>query len=291
MEIRTLARGFLEDIYALLAEALPHDRFSAALVHEKLFDAPRPDDEYVVWGALDGSKLAGLMQTVRRADKAWLGLFAVAPAHRRRGVATELWQRAISTWTGVREAEVLAIPGNYFSPGLDPRYTEALSFIEKLGFQRFKDCANMVVELTGPFVTKHHDPSIEIRRGGPDDTARLDAFFAANFGADWRLEVERARRVMPPGLHLALKDGRVLAFAAHSSQNREWGFFGPMGTAPDAEGQGFGRVLLHRCLADLYSAGHGTALIPWVGPIRFYALHCGARVERVFWRYQKTLVP
>jgi anti-anti-sigma regulatory factor len=61
-----------------------------------------------------------------------------------------------------------------------------------------------------------------------------------------------------------------------------------MGTAPEAEGHGLGRVLLHRCLADLYAAGHGKAVIPWVGPISFYARHCGARVDRVFWRFRRA---
>ena len=93
----------------------------------------------------------------------------------------------------------------------------------------------------------------------------------------------------PPAMHLAVADGRIIAFSGHSSQNREWGFFGPMGTTPAARGKGVGQVLLRRCLNDLRDAGHTTAVIPWVGPIGFYSRYCNCRVDRVFWRYRKTL--
>jgi hypothetical protein len=62
-----------------------------------------------------------------------------------------------------------------------------------------------------------------------------------------------------------------------------------MGTAPQAQGKSIGRVLLWRCLNDLRDAGHRTAVIPWVGPIGFYARHAGCQVDRVFWRYRLTI--
>ena len=73
----------------------------------------------------------GMLQSVRAsaAEKAWLGLFAVAAGARRQGVGRALFEQARADWpTGTPEVEVLGIPGNYFVPGLDPRYTEALCF-------------------------------------------------------------------------------------------------------------------------------------------------------------------
>lgn len=299
MEIRPLGPEALAAIRHLLAESLPHDRFSPDLIREKLFENPRPAlDRFELWGAFDEEFLAGVMQSVvRPGQKAWLGLFAVDRGCRRRGVARALLASCVASWrhAGATEAEVLAIPGNYFAPGLDPRYTAALAFLERRGFARFKDCVNLAVDLSRvPDPTDGEEElraaGIEVRRADAGDDARLDAFFAAQFGADWRLEAELARRVTPPGLHLALLGGRVVAFAAHSGMNREWGWFGPMGTAREAEGRGIGRVLLLRCLADLRVAGHASAVIPWVGPIAFYARQAGARVDRVFWRYRLALV-
>jgi len=287
----------LPTLYELACRALHLDQFSPQLLREKLFWRPRPGEFH--WDVLLaelGGQPVGFMQSVVRpaAGKAWIGLFAVETSARRRGIARQMFAEVLTKLpASVNALEVLAIPGNYFAPGLDPRYTPALAFLERLGFERFKDCVNMTVELTRRF-----DPSselaalaadgIEVRRARPDDAARLDAFFAENFGEDWRFEAGLALAQDPPALHLALKDGRVLAFAAHSTQNREWGFFGPMGTAPAARGYGLGRVLLWRCLNDLYQAGHRTALIPWVGPIAFYAHWAGCRVERVFWRYRRA---
>jgi mycothiol synthase len=265
---------------------------------EKLFEKRRPDEfTWEVYLAESEGRPAGFMQSVTRPTmhKAWVGIFAVDAAQRRRGIANALFQHARANWPAdTEEVEVLAIPGNYFAPGLDPRYTTALAFVERLGFERFKDCVNLSADLSERFDTSPDERrltagSIEVRRARPDDGALLDAFFAEQFGQDWRFEAGLAMNNEPPGLHLALKNGRIIGFSAHSSQNREWGFFGPMGTVPEARGLGVGRVLLWRCLNDLRDAGHRTAVIPWVGPIAFYQQWCGARVERVFWRYRLRL--
>jgi len=305
--IRTATPADLSALYELARAALVHDTFSLALLAEKLFAAPRtPEFEWLTFVAEVGRQPVGFLQTVVRRPalgggvgppKAWVGLFAVDAAHRRRGVARRLLDRAAQTWPAdTAEVEVLAIPGNYFTPGLDPRYTAALCFLERCGFERFRDCVNLVGQLDHTFDTAAEEArlaadGIVIRRARDDDGPRLDAFFAAHFGADWRFEAHLAHAQSPPALHLALRDDQIVAFAAHSGQNREWGFFGPMGTAPEARGLGLGRVLLWHCLNDLRAAGHRTALIPWVGPISFYHAWAGCRVARVFWRYRRTPGP
>jgi mycothiol synthase len=62
-----------------------------------------------------------------------------------------------------------------------------------------------------------------------------------------------------------------------------------MGTLPVLRGKGIGSILLRLCLRDLGRQGFRTAIIPWVGPTRFYARFCGARLDRCFWAYQKTI--
>ncbi|HRX83481.1 MAG TPA: GNAT family N-acetyltransferase [Phycisphaerae bacterium] len=286
----------LAELHALAQAALPLDRFSRDLLAEKLFANPQPDiTSYRTYAARAEGRLVGFMQSVVNPAerRGWIGMFAVADGVRRRGVATALLERALGELRllGADEVEVLAIPGNYFTPGLDPRYTEALCFLERRGFTRFKDCANLEADLSAPFPTEADEQrlaaaGVTIRRAARDDDKRLDAFFDEAFGAGWRLESELAMRNDPPALHLALRGERVIAFSGHSSQNREWGFFGPMGTLPETRGLGIGRVLLRHCLNDLRAAGHRTSIIPWVGPIAFYAYHADCRVTRVFWRYR-----
>ncbi len=298
LDVRPARKDDLPALYELARRALTLDSFGQELLSEKLLRNPRPREyAWEVLLAESGGRPVGLMQTVARptASKAWLGLFAVEPDVRRRGIASALFHQARENWPiGIEEVEVLTIPGNYFAPGLDPRYTEALCFLERLGFERFKDCVNLTADLSAHFDTSAEQArlaaeGLEIRRARPDDESRLDAFFAEHFGADWRLEAGLAMNNEPPTLHLALKEDRIVAFSAHSTQNREWGFFGPMGTAPAARGHGLGRVLFWHCLNDMRAAGHRTAVIPWVGPIAFYQQWAGCRVERVFWRYRLPL--
>jgi predicted N-acetyltransferase YhbS len=296
--IRTAEAGDLPALYELARQAFVFDTFSRELLAEKLFEHRRPQEfSWHVYLAELRNRPVGFMQSVARpaARKAWIGLFAVDAAQRRHGIASGLFQHARAHWPAdTEEVEVLAIPGNYFLPGLDPRYTEALAFLERLGFERFKDCVNLTADLFARFDTSGEEQrlaaaGIEIRRAAPDDNTLLDAFFAEHFGPDWRFEAGLAMSNSPPGLHLALRDGHIIAFSAHSSQNREWGFFGPMGTAPETRGLGLGRVLLWHCLNDMRDAGHRTAVIPWVGPIAFYQQWAGCRVDRVFWRYRLVL--
>lgn len=296
LSIREATLDDLTPIHAVARSSLTLDVFSEALLAEKLFSAPRAEEFRwrTLIGEIGGSVVA-FMQAVEKpaAGRAWIGLFAVAPDHRRAGHALRLFDAACASWVATpTEMELLAVPGNYFAPGLDPRYTEALCFAERAGFERWRDCVNLRGELRARFDTSRETERLEalgvrIRRASHEDSAALSAFFAATFGDDWRFEASLANRVDPPALHLALRAGSVIGFAAHSTQNREWGFFGPMGTAPDARGLGVGRVLLWHCLNDLLAAGHRSCVIPWVGPISFYMQHASCRVERVFWRYRR----
>lgn len=294
--IEAVGESALAELHGLAAAALPFDRFSRELLAEKLFFNPEPQAmRFGVVATRSAGRITGFMQWAVKPQerRGWVGLFAVAEPLRRHGVASALLAHVLGELraAGAEEVEALAIPGNYFTPGLDPRYTAALCFLERRGFDRFKDCANLLTDLSEPFATEEDEArlareGVEIRRATRSDGALLDAFFAEAFGAAWRLEAELAMRNDPPALHLALRGGRVIAFSGHSSQNREWGFFGPMGTLPETRGLGIGRVLLRRCLNDMRDAGHRTSIIPWVGPIAFYAYHAGSRLSRVFWRYR-----
>ena len=92
----------------------------------------------------------------------------------------------------------------------------------------------------------------------------------------------------PISLHLAFLDGELGAFSAYDLNNKTMAAFGPMGTKPVFRGKGVGAILLKRCLDDQKKQGHAQSVIPWVGPIPFYARTVNARIDRIFWRYQKT---
>jgi len=286
-------------LYKLAAESMPYDTFSEELLSEKLFFNPYPDrDEYHTLVAKTKDECIGLLQYVIRAGSglAWLGLFAVEQAHRRRHIGNHLFNVALQAWRTrhIHTIDVLTIPSNYLVPGLDPRYTPAVCFLESLGFKFKAEKINMRTRLDRNFDSSDLEAILKtkgiiVRRAQTNDERLIMEFFQRFFGEGWLAEVLLGMKQRPPAVHLAIKDNAVLGFAAHSTMNREWGNFGPMGTAEEARGLGIGRVLLFRCMNDLKNAGFDSVVIPWVGPYRYYSRLLNCAIERVFWQYRLQL--
>ncbi len=289
----------LEELHPFLSQALEYDSFSPDLLHQKLFFNPHPGrDVYHTLLARRSGRLIGAMQHVLRPDAglAWLGLFAVEQDHRRQGVARKLFDAVIHAWKpkSVRGGELMTIPTNYLLPGIDPRYTPAVCFVESAGFVSKGPRANMRCLLDRDLATDKEeaalaDEGIEIRRAQTGDWYLIEQFFARQFGEGWLCETGMGMANRPPTVHLAIRDREIIAFAAHSTMNQEWGNFGPMGTTEPCRGKGIGRVLLFRCMSDLRAAGFRSAVIPWVGPYRFYCRLLDCRIERVLWQYRLEL--
>lgn len=291
--------GDLEELHLLLSKTLEYDGLSVDLLRQKLFFNPHPGrDVYHVLAARRNGRLIGAMQHVLRTDSglAWLGLFAVDFDHRRQGVARRLFASVLHAWqhNRIRSAEVMTVPTNYLVPGIDPRYTPAVCFVESLGFVQKGPRINMSCLLNRDFCTEQEERAlaaegIEVRRAHTGDWSAIERFFSRQFGEGWLCETGMGMANRPPSVHLAMKGGEIIAFAAHSTMNQEWGCFGPMGTTEACRGKGIGRVLLFRCMSDLKSAGFRTAVIPWVGPYRFYCRLLDCRIDRVLWQYRMEM--
>ena len=293
MTVAPLERGEARAARAAWNRGAPHDAVSPALFDEK------------VWGAPAGLALAarqsgvivglavGVLWPVPGAVRGSVRLLAVVPEARRRSVATALVEAlagplAAGGATVLRLAE--AAP-NYLTPGVDARYGSGRAFAAARGFQDIGESVNLAVDLdqdwsTGADERRLAALGVTVRRADGGDRPLLGALLDAEWPA-WHPEAQVALGLGT--LHLAVRDGRALAFAAHSATNAEAGWFGPMGTAPDARGLGLGAVLLRRCLADLRAAGHARATIAWAAALPFYAEVAGATVSRRFRRFERAL--
>ncbi len=229
-----------------------------------------------------------------------LDLIAVDPHERRRGIGRALITRIEGALADLGAGEVV-IAGNppfYAWPGIDVRYTPAICAAMALGYEQDQPAWNMTADLTteGSLALRPTAPAeerlatagITVRRANADDVPALCEFALVNFGPGWAGEIAHSVGRERAGCHVAVGgDGAIMGFAAYGSSRPS--MFGPMGTAPSAQGHGIGGVLLRRCLADQKAAGHGSAQIGWVGPVPFYSRAAGARVERVFFLYRKQL--
>ncbi|MEV4759060.1 GNAT family N-acetyltransferase [Micromonospora sp. NPDC049559] len=231
-------------------------------------------------------------------------LFAVDPAHRRRGIGRALLTRMEAALAALGATEVLLAgnPPHYAWPGIDVRYTPAVCAALALGYTQDRTAWNMTADLsyddspalrsTTAGERRLAEAGISVRRAGPDDLDAVVRFATANFGPAWGAEVTDSIAGTRAGCHIAVRateegGDEVLGFASYGSSRPSW--FGPMGTADAAQGLGIGGVLLRRCLRDQRDEGHRRAEIGWVGPVPFYAGAAGARIERVFFLYRKPL--
>lgn len=234
-----------------------------------------------------------------------LDLVAVHPAHRRRGVGGALVRRAELALAklGATQVRLAGNPPHSVWPGIDVRYTPAICTALAAGYEPEGTAWNMTADLstesspalrpTDSAERRLAEQGVSVRRAEPYDVPTLTAFARTTFGGSWDIELLHSIGRDDAGCHVAVRtpaaggDPELLGFAAYGSSRPSW--FGPMGTAPGAQGLGIGSVLLRRCLRDQRAAGHLRAQIGWVGPVPFYARGAGARIERVFFLYRRQL--
>jgi len=285
IELRELTAADLPAAHALLV-ACDLD-VAAAVAEEKLFGAAPGGAASSVFGALEAGELVGLSVGSAR----WIRLLAVAPQARRRGIGTALLAAAESAIEGAI-ARTMDQPGNYLAPGVDVRNLETIGWLERRGYRAQRENSNLVIDLVdNPRVSDARGRELyrraerqgyELRRADDADAGALAEAVGGAFGHSWAFEVERALGGDPPGVHLALQNGAIAAFAAHDGNNRGLGWFGPAGTLEAHRGKGLGEALYIACLLDLVALGRRDCTVAWAGPREFYRRAAGIAREEHF---------
>ena len=301
MRLRGLRRDDAAPLLAMWNATARFDPLTPELLEEKTWNDPDFDPRLALVcedeGAITGFGM-GVVRESARGPRGTVKLAAVAVECRRQGIGSLLLAALEAAFRerGAAAVRVCESAPNYLTPGVDSRYSAAPHFFEKLGYRRIGEACNMSVDLSVPVydmagaerrVASH---GLVVRRAGPGDRASLSSLLAAHWPS-WQAEVDRALCNEPATVFLCERDGETLDFAAWDANNRGTGWFGPMGTAPEARRRGLGQLLLFRCLDDIRESGLAYATIPWVDPVEFYRHCAGAAVERVFHRYEKVLQP
>lgn len=258
------------------------DEAPALLTH---LAAPPPDRRWTALVTEDARGVVFASMSTRDPSLGHLDLLAVHPEEQGQGRGRAL-VRAAEEWLrsqGATQARFAGNPPCYAWPGIDVRYTPAAALAERLGYELYRGAWNMTADLRADLSDEEDLVRLagEGVRVGDGDREKVVEFVREHWNDSWAWEAAHAT-----GLHHAERDGKILAFAAWGARPA---WFGPMGTAPDAQGLGLGRVLLRRCLAEQRAVGQSDAQIGWVGPLRFYSRAVGARAERVFWLYRREL--
>ena len=243
---------------------------------------------------------AGVLLGSLQGDEAFLDLVAVAPEARGAGVARTLlaeWERRAAT-AGATRSRVGENLHTYAWPGVDIRYTGFLAMLLRAGYTRTRTVYNMDVPLdhdvapTEDALARLDAAGITVRRGTPADEDAVAEHTLRLWSATsdvWFRETRTALHRETPPIFLALRDDRVVGFAAHGIHRPS--LYGPIGTDPAEQGHGIGAVLSALCLADMAARGVRVAQIGWVAEtaIPFYSRTAGARLGRCFWMLDKPL--
>jgi GNAT superfamily N-acetyltransferase len=205
---------------------------------------------------------------------AWILLLAVVPERQRQGRGRALVDEAADY---AREHGAIelhlgnAIP-RYVWPGVDFRFTAALSLFESCGFEPYGDTFNM--EIATSYRAAAPDGVTVEREEGKGALALARTHFP-----HWEDEVARA---IEHGSCFAARDadGTTVGLGCHSVNRHA--LIGPMATDPTLQRGGIGNAVLAGLCADIHQTyAAATADISWVGPVGFYA-KAGAHVSRVF---------
>lgn len=117
---------------------------------------------------------------------------------------------------------------------------------------------------------------VVVRRAQPWELTPVREFVTCHFKQAWADEISGGLVRQPVTVFVALREGRLVGFAAYECTRRN--FFGPTGVAEAERGRGVGRALLLAALGGLRELGYAYAVIGGVGPAEFYARAVGARL-------------
>lgn len=301
MRIEEYKTEMLKSLAKLCRQTMPLDSMPDFLFEENVHKDSgfRSDMTLVAYDQTSNLPIGFIMGVIRKRPEENMGyikLLFVDQNFRRTGVARTLYSNVeeIFKKEGIKKVRLFESYPNYYMPGVDPFYTEAIAFFERMKFKKFQDTSNLIAELGGKdFSTDKEIENLKadgiiVKRADENDKESARKWILKSFAA-WESEIMAAYENDPVSMHVAMVNNEVVAFSAHEVNNRGTGWFGPMGTDESLRGKGIGGILLKRCLQDMKEMGFSLAIIPWVGPIPFYMHYANAKMQRVFWRYEKEL--
>lgn len=299
MIIKKFEENNLDALLNLFNISMFRDKFTKELLVENVLEDMSENPELCLIAYEDNKMVGFAMGVIRHRDEGDMGyikFICTHPDHQRKGIAKALYSIIEDgiRQNGVKKIRLIESWPNYYMAGIDPFYTEAVAFFERLGYIKDGDAANLICDLESQnFNTSDEEEKvkangIEIKRAEKSDFNKIIDWAENNFKA-WKFEIINTYNNEPISLHIAKLDNEIIGFSAHESNNRGLGWFGPVGTSEAARGKKVGGILLKRCLQDMKDAGYKEAIIPWVAHISFYMHYINSKVNRVFWRYEKLL--
>ena len=182
---------------------------------------------------------------------------------------------------------------DYWSPGLDPRHTEAYFFLKKLGFKKGHERNNLWIDLEDIKQPPSDFKGYKISRATLEDKEELVPlkFMPKTYRLGFWPEETKLSFKNEPITSFVARDAnnRIIGWASHSMLFP--GNFGPTGVKVSERGKGLGSVLLEWCLWDMKQIDLNRATIMWVvgNTVYFYLKSKGAHICEFYWTMKRKV--
>ncbi|TFF63866.1 MAG: GNAT family N-acetyltransferase [Promethearchaeota archaeon] len=224
-----------------------------------------------------------------------LKFFVVEKRLRKQGLGTEIYKFLIRKIKLMPEKdiwmklEVMSSQPDYLFPGLNPKLTSALLFLRNLGFKKYNERINLIVDLKKLKSDKPPEKkgNVKISRATIADKEKLMdlAFMPIRYQLiSWSEEILLSYQNKPRSTFVAkLHDDKIIGFATHSVGFP--GSFGPIGIMKKYRNNDLGKTLLNWCIWDLKRKDIDSMIIRWIDEnvLSFYSKTLGAKISNIFW--------
>lgn len=312
IEIKSFEMKYLNDLLKcwnenLIYDLLNEDKFIKSVLLDENF-APN-----LLKIALYNDQFAGFIFAIKRKipylerglepHRGWINIIAIHPSYRRQGIGQLLVQSVEKEFMtlGVKEITLCAYSPNYFTPGIDIRYKDAISFFEKQDYKFVDNAVSMQRDLwdfkiSESAIKKINQLKLEGIRIIPYQKQymlQLLDFLLEQFGSGWKrnaliaMQNNEAEKTI---LLVINNNDNILGFCMRKIDGND-ARFGPFGVHNVLRSKGIGGVLFETMMFDMKSRGIPYLYFLWTGGSaqRFYERH-HLKVYREYRLYRKALV-
>ncbi|ROR73883.1 GNAT family N-acetyltransferase [Bogoriella caseilytica] len=282
---RSYRSGDLAGILTVLDQAMPEEGISEETFATTVLLDGNFDPAGLVIVELDDTIVGFLYATsaqrgmLPQPDHGYLTIAAVAPAHQRQGIGSELLHRAMTHLRdrGAARVTIAGYPQGYFVPGIDPvAYSTARALASGHGFEQIGSATAMHRALQGyaipeevrALIRRRMDDGYVFAAAGWDDLSEVLTFAERTLAPDWGNAVREAVLAsrQPSRIRLVRSpEGTVAGFATYATYGGVRERFGPFGVDPQQRGTGLGKALLHQTLRQMHDEGASRAWFLWTG--------------------------
>ncbi len=291
---------------SLIYDGIDEERFKQLILLDENFNP----DLFLL--ALNQEKVVGFCYGVRRKipylergleeNRGWIVIMGVLPEYQNQGIGTILCDEVEKRLKdmGTKEITLCAYSPNYFFPGIDKRYQQAISFFENRNYAYRAESVSMQRSLWDYHMADQYKEKlaslekdgIHIIRYNDEYMLPLLNYLLENFGAGWKrnaLIAMQKKEAEDTILLVVDEQKNILGFCMRKIDGND-ARFGPFGVSEHLRSKGIGGVLFEYMMQEMKQKGIYYLYFLWTDGAaqRFYERH-DVKVYRTYQLYRKEV--